>query len=93
MQTLNEVYSSLSVRRRYEVWFVRFGLPDGAGAWWFRYLLTNPGRDGCSTAGTNLSTGVICSTTQRAMAPRRDSPIGLRSATSTAAVFAAMDAP
>lgn len=48
MQTLNEVYSSLSVRRRYEVWFVRFGLPDGAGAWWFRYLLTNPGRDGCS---------------------------------------------
>lgn len=48
MQTLNEVYSSLSVRRRYEVWFVRFGLPDGAGAWWLRYLLTNPGR-GCST--------------------------------------------
>lgn len=48
MQTLNEVYSSLSVRRRYEVWFVRFGLPDCAGAWWFRYLLTNPGRDGCS---------------------------------------------
>ena len=28
---------------------MRFGLPDGAGAWWFRYLLTNPGRDGCST--------------------------------------------
>ena len=48
MQTLNEVYSSLSVRRRYEVWFVRLGLPEGAGAWWFRYLLTNPGRNGCS---------------------------------------------
>jgi hypothetical protein len=48
MQTLNEVYSSLTTRRRYEVWFVRFGLPDGAGAWWFRYLLTNPGRNGCS---------------------------------------------
>jgi len=48
MQTLNEVYSSLSVRRRYEVWFVRFALPDGSGAWWFRYLLTNPGRSGCS---------------------------------------------
>jgi hypothetical protein len=45
--TLNEVFSSLSVRRRYEVWFLRMGLADGGGAWWFRYLLTNPGRDGC----------------------------------------------
>lgn len=45
--TLNEVFSSLSVRRRYEVWFVRLGLADGSGAWWFRYLLTNPGRGGC----------------------------------------------
>lgn len=48
MRTLNEVYSPLSARRRYEVWFVRFGLADGTGAWWFRYLLTNPGRDGCA---------------------------------------------
>ena len=48
MRTLNEVYSSLSSRRRYEVWFLRLGLADGAGAWWFRYLLTNPGRGGCS---------------------------------------------
>ncbi|MGB8581098.1 MAG: hypothetical protein WCD47_09775 [Candidatus Sulfotelmatobacter sp.] len=47
MQTLNEVFSALSVRRRYEVWFVRLGLADGNGAWWFRYLLMNPGRDGC----------------------------------------------
>lgn len=23
------------------------GLADGSGAWWFRYLLMNPGRDGC----------------------------------------------
>ena len=45
--TLNEVFSSLSTRRRYEVWFVRLGLADGSGAWWFRYLLTNPGRGGC----------------------------------------------
>jgi hypothetical protein len=45
--TLNELYSSLSARRRYEVWFVRMGLADGAGAWWFRYLLLNPGRRGC----------------------------------------------
>jgi len=45
--TLNAVFSKLSVRRRYEVWFVRMGLADGSGAWWFRYLLMNPGRDGC----------------------------------------------
>ena len=48
MKTFNEVYSSLSVRRRYEVWFVRLGLADGGGAWWFRYLLMNPGRCGCA---------------------------------------------
>lgn len=47
MKTLNAVYSSLSVRRRYEVWFIRFGLAEGGGAWWFRYLLMNPGRGGC----------------------------------------------
>ena len=46
-RTLNEPYSSLSARRRYEVWFVRMGLANGAGAWWFRYLLLNPGRRGC----------------------------------------------
>jgi len=48
VKTFNEVYSSLSVRRRYEVWFVRLGLADGGGAWWFRYLLMNPGRGGCA---------------------------------------------
>jgi hypothetical protein len=47
VKTLNEVYSSRSVRRRYEVWFLRLGLDDGSGAWWFRYLLMNPGRNGC----------------------------------------------
>lgn len=47
MKTLNEVYSSLSTRRRYEVWFLRFALADGSGAWWIRYLLMNPGRKGC----------------------------------------------
>ncbi len=47
MKTLNEVYSSLSSRRRYEVWFIRLGLAEGTGAWWFRYLLLNPGRNGC----------------------------------------------
>ena len=47
MKTLNEVFSPLSTRRRYEVWFIRLGLADGSGAWWFRYLLMNPGRGGC----------------------------------------------
>jgi hypothetical protein len=47
MKTLNEVFSGLSMRRRYEVWFLRVGLGDGSGAWWFRYLLMNPGRRGC----------------------------------------------
>jgi len=47
VKSLNEVYSRLSARRRYEVWFVRLGLADNAGAWWFRYLLMNPGRGGC----------------------------------------------
>jgi len=48
VKTLNEVYTSLSMRRRYEVWFLRLALADGQGAWWFRYLLLNPGRQGCS---------------------------------------------
>ena len=47
MHTLNEAFSTLSIRRRYEVWFLRLGLADGSGAWWFRYLLMNPGRSGC----------------------------------------------
>ena len=48
MLTLNEAFSALSVRRRYEVWFLRMGLADGSGAWWFRYLMMNPGRGGCT---------------------------------------------
>jgi hypothetical protein len=47
VNTLNEVFSSFSRRRRYEVWFIRLGLADGSGAWWFRYLVMNPGRNGC----------------------------------------------
>ena len=56
MATLNEVFSTLSVRRRYEVWFLRLGLADGSGAWWFRYLLMNPGRGDC---GRNLSAAPV----------------------------------
>ena len=44
--SLNVVYSKPSMRRRYEVWFLRFMLADGSGAWWFRYLLMNLGRPG-----------------------------------------------
>lgn len=58
MRTLNEVFSALSARRRYEVWFVRLGLADGSGAWWFRYLLTNPGRDGCPGQPRGMSVQV-----------------------------------
>lgn len=47
MKSLNRVYSRLDMQRRYEAWFLRFGLADGSGAWWLRYLLTNPGRGGC----------------------------------------------
>jgi hypothetical protein len=36
------------MRRRYEVWFLRLGLADNSGAWWFRYLLMDLGRVGCS---------------------------------------------
>lgn len=49
MKTLNEPFSKLTMRRRYEVWFLRLGLADGSGAWWFRYLLNSPGRGGCGS--------------------------------------------
>jgi hypothetical protein len=41
---LNAVYSSRKMKRRYEVWFLRCGLANGSGAWWFRYLVMNLGR-------------------------------------------------
>ncbi len=47
MISLNLPYTRPSMRRRYESWFLRFGLADDSGAWWLRYLLTNPGRNGC----------------------------------------------
>src|SRR3989442_1224800 len=51
MRTLNEVYTKLSMRRRYEVWFLRVGLGNGSRAWWLRYLLMNPGQDECAARG------------------------------------------
>ena len=47
MASLNLPFTRLHMRRRYESWFLRFGLADGSGAWWLRYLLANPGRGGC----------------------------------------------
>jgi hypothetical protein len=57
MKTYNEVFTKLAMRRRYEVWFLRVGLSDGSGAWWFRYLLMNPGRGGCAVAGPGNGQG------------------------------------
>lgn len=48
MKSLNQAYSRLDMKRRYESWFVRFGLANGAGAWWLRYVLSNLGRGGCA---------------------------------------------
>lgn len=45
-RSLNAVYSRRTMRRRYEVWFLRLQLADGSGAWWFRYLVMNLGRPG-----------------------------------------------
>jgi hypothetical protein len=50
----NAVYSSRNMKRRYEVWFLRCGLADGSGAWWFRYLLMNLGRNACSSENTKM---------------------------------------
>jgi hypothetical protein len=46
---LNAVYTAPSMKRRYEVWFLRIALADGTGAWWFRYLVMNVGRGGGSS--------------------------------------------
>ena len=51
---MNAVYSSRQMKRRYEVWFLRCGLADGSGAWWFRYLLSNPGRNGCNAESSGM---------------------------------------
>ena len=48
----NAVYSSRKMKRRYEVWFLRCGLADGSGAWWFRYLVMNLGRGKWGAAST-----------------------------------------
>ena len=51
---LNAAYSTRRMKSRYEVWFLRCGLADGGGAWWFRYLLTNLGRKGCDASPSGM---------------------------------------
>ena len=48
MTSLNLAYTRSRMRRRYESWFLRFALSDNSGAWWLRFLLSNPGRNGCT---------------------------------------------
>lgn len=58
------------MKRRYEVWFLRCGLADGSGAWWFRYLLMNLGRGGCNAVPSGLPVQVWATWFSRAAAPR-----------------------
>src|SRR5208337_4430402 len=51
---MNAVYTARRMKRRYEVWFLRCGLADGSGAWWFRYLLMNLGKSGCNAEPSGL---------------------------------------
>jgi len=91
---LNATYSSPTMTRRYEVWFLRCGLADGSGAWWFRYLLMNLGRKGCSGEGQKMPVQVWATwfprnakpltfiqgfpTDQLDLSPRRQLPFHLR---------------
>lgn len=67
---LNAVYSRPRTRRRYEAWFVRMGLADGSGAWWFRYLLLNPGRAGCASSPQGMPAQVWATWFPRDGAPQ-----------------------
>ena len=58
------------MKRRYEVWFLRCGLADGSGAWWFRYLLMNPGRGGCNADSSGMPVQVWATWFPRGNPPR-----------------------
>jgi hypothetical protein len=59
---LNAVYSSRAMKRRYEVWFLRCGLADGSGAWWFRYLIMNLGRGGDNSGAPSVMPAQVWAT-------------------------------
>lgn len=69
-QTLNAVYSSPHMKRRYEVWFLRCGLADGSGTWWLRYLLFNPGKKGCNTNPSSMPVQIWATWFPRQAQPR-----------------------
>ena len=69
VKTLNEAFSTRATRRRYEVWFLRLGLANGEGAWWLRYLLMNPGSDGCLKASHGMPVQVWATWFPRGEAP------------------------
>lgn len=69
-QRLNAVYSSRRMKRRYEVWFLRCGLSDGSGAWWFRYLLLNLGKNGCNAEPSGMPVQVWATWFPRQGQPR-----------------------
>jgi hypothetical protein len=58
------------MKRRYEVWFLRCGLADGSGAWWFRYLLMNLGRGGCGAQPSGMPVQVWATWFPRRSKPR-----------------------
>jgi len=58
------------MKRRYEVWFLRCGLADGSGAWWFRYLLMNLGRNRCGSDAFVMPAQVWATRFPRAEPPR-----------------------
>lgn len=69
-QNLNAVYSSAKMRRRYESWFLRIGLADRRGAWWFRYLLLSPGRGVCGGNSLGMPVQVWATWFARGEKPR-----------------------
>lgn len=50
-RSLNAIFSTREMKRRFEVWFLHVALADGSGAWSIRYQILNLGRSyggGCS---------------------------------------------
>jgi hypothetical protein len=70
LATLNSVYTKRDERRRYEVWFLRLGLADGSGAWWFRYLLVNLGGPGCPGNSRGMPVQIWATWFPRGSAPQ-----------------------
>jgi hypothetical protein len=68
---LNAVYTAPTMKRRYEVWFLRIVLADGSGGWWFRYLVMNLGRKGGSGEPAAMPAQVWATWFPREGEPRR----------------------